>query len=115
MSTQLRVTTLPPVQFSAFESRGTTPPPHNGHIRRHERELYGLEKWEDDSKPKAQPQPKAESETEKMMSNTRRRIRNMSIDSTRRQLKRAQARLDNRNATEDHRQAALALRRIIDG
>ena len=107
----MNVQSLPPVQFSAFRS-GKTPPPHNGHIKRADRELYGLDPWPAD-KPKAQP--KAESEADKMMSNARRRIRNLSIDSTRRQLKRAQARLDNRNATEDHRQAALALRRIIDG
>ena len=106
----MNIQSLPPVQFSAFRS-GTTPPPHNGHIRRADRELYGLEKWKDE--PKAQP--KAESESNKMMSDARRRLRNINIDATRRQLKRAQARLDYRNESEDLRQAAIVLRRIIDG
>ena len=110
MSTQLRVTSLPPVQFSAFRS-GTTPPPHNGHIRRHERELYGLEPWPAD-KPKVEP--KAKTRTEKMMANAQKTLRDMPFDAACRTVKRMHAKAQAQKYPLEQRDAAEKLLNIIN-
>jgi len=110
MNTPMKVTALPPVQLSAFQS-GAPRPPHDGLIRRADRERYGLEPWSEPAENKV-IEPK--SPTEKHVQQARRTLRDMKSESARRTLTRVSAKLKARKFPSGEREAAEALYKILN-